>query len=198
MFQDPAATCAYSEFSHLDDKSTISFVISLGNDGMDAKKLQANLDAARAKNAAKQPKKKKAGQESDEDQVERAPKVEECKLKSCKDFNELLEQREEKVMAERQVLTDSIVKISKELAALEERAMEVERTNAVLEERSNAMHEEIRQTKEEFERMEKAQVTAKHSKHRNGAQYNDVGTPAPETPLLNSPGTNRNDQSSLG
>ena len=65
-------------------------------------------------------------------------------------------------MAERQVLTDSIVKISKELAALEERATEVERTNAVLEERSNAMHEEIRQTKEEFERMEKAQVTAKH------------------------------------
>lgn len=100
--------------------------------------------------------------QSDEDQVERAPKVEECKLKSCKDFNELLEQREEKVMAERQVLTDSIVKISKELAALEERATEVERTNAVLEERSNAMHEEIRQTKEEFERMEKAQVTAKH------------------------------------
>lgn len=87
-YQPTISNHAVGEFSHLDDKSTISFVISLGNDGMvrrfvlkltaplldqpldahlvpsqDAKKLQANLDAARAKNAAKQPKKKKAGQE---------------------------------------------------------------------------------------------------------------------------------------
>ena len=58
MFREAAATCAYSDFAHLDDKSMISFVLSMGNDGMDDQKLKANLAAARAKNAAPKPKAK--------------------------------------------------------------------------------------------------------------------------------------------
>jgi len=161
MFREAAATCAYSDFAHLDDKGMISFVLSMGNDGMDDMKLRANLAAARAKNAA--PKLKPKAEKDGEDGVERGEDKpqKKCDRKACKEFQEKLEKREEKVMTERQNLTELIVKRTEELKNTEERMAEVERINSIAEERSKGIKSEIQQQKEEMERMEQQQVVVK-------------------------------------
>lgn len=84
-----------------------------------------------------------------------------CERKVCKEFQEKLERREEKVMTERQALTDLIVKKTEELKNTEERMAEVERINNIAEERAKGIKDEIQQQKEEMERMEQQQVVVK-------------------------------------
>jgi len=160
-FHDQGMKTCYSDFAHISGQSTISFVLSLGNDGVDEHKIrnakqQAKMKAEKAKQRLKEI---EAENKKTEDEEEEAPKEQrmtmaQCKRKGCKEFDKKLSEREEKIIDEREHLTELCQQLSEQLHTLDEKAAEAERTNKAMEERGRAIKAEIQRTKELTENME--------------------------------------------
>lgn len=138
---------AYSDFAHVSGQSTLAYVLSLGNDGMDEEKLA--LMKAIARKRKKKPRAVTVNADGE--------RIEPCRKLACLAFEKKMESTETMVLEEREQLTNQIQELNLKLGQLEEHLGEIQNAKAILTERGQYIQGEIDERNKQCEALQKQQ-----------------------------------------
>lgn len=168
MFDGGVQRGAYSDFAHLQDQATLSFVLSLGNDGADKEKLKEMKAASRRKKKAKESKIKEieeanTGAGSGEKKIHQ-----DCINPFCKELKEKLQKREDDIIEEREKIQKLIQDRSDELNQIEESVADMEMRSRIATDRARGIKDEIQQNKELADELEARTASMKAENQEMG------------------------------
>lgn len=168
MFEGGVQRGAYSDFAHLEDQATLSFVLSLGNDGADKEKMQAMKATTRHKKKVKESKLKELEDSNNGNNGEKSNRMQDCINPFCKDLKDKLQKREDGIIEEREKIQKQIQDRSDELNSIEESVADMEMRSRIATDRARGIKDEIQQNKELADELEARTASMKSENQEMG------------------------------